>query len=89
MGEELFPVPPLGRHLTTAGVQRLLHCGLLSMLVWLLAANPGRAFYATLGGQQVYEQEVTIGAAPLIDGAYGWPDLHELVQRLQFSDTLG
>ena len=79
----------LGRRLTMAVVQRLLQCGLPSMLVWVLAANPGRAFYAMLGGQQVDEKEITIGAAPLLEVAYGWPDLRELVQRLQFSDTLG
>jgi len=79
----------LGRRLTMAVVQRLLQCGLSSMLVWVLAANPGRAFYATLGGQQIYEQEITIGAALLVEVAYGWPDLRDLVQRLQFSDTLG
>jgi GNAT superfamily N-acetyltransferase len=79
----------LGRRLTIAVVQRLLQCGLSSMLVWVLAANPRRAFYATLGGQQIYEQEITIGAAPLLEVTYGWPDLRDLVQRLQFSDTLG
>src|SRR5262249_2613558 len=79
----------LGRRLTMAVVQRLLQGGLSSMLLWVLAANPGRAFYATLGGQQVYEKTVTIGAAPLLEVAYGWPDLHDLVQRLQFSDALG
>jgi len=79
----------LGRRLTMAVLQRLLQCGLSSMLVWVLADNPGRAFYATLGGQQVDEKEITIGAAPLLEVAYGWPDLRELVQRLQFSDTLG
>ena len=79
----------LGRRLTVAVVQQLLQCGLSSMLVWVLAANPGRAFYAALGGQQVYEKRVTIGAGLLLEVAYGWPDLRELVQRLQFSDTLG
>ena len=79
----------LGRRLTMAVVQRLLQCGLSSMLVWVLAANPGRAFYATLGGQQIDEKTATIGAVPLLEVAYGWPDLRELVQRLQFSDTLG
>ena len=79
----------LGRRLTMAVIQRLLQCDLPSMLVWVLAANPGRAFYATLGGRQIYEKTATIGAAPLSEVAYGWPDLRELVQRLQFSDTLG
>jgi GNAT superfamily N-acetyltransferase len=78
----------LGRRLTMAVVQELLQCGLSSMLVWVLAANPGRTFYAVLGGQQVDEKESTIGTTPLREVAYGWPDLHELVQRLQFSDTL-
>jgi hypothetical protein len=59
------------------------------MLVWVLAANPGRAFYTALGGQQVDEKETTIGTVPLLEVAYGWPDLREFVQRLQFSDTLG
>ena len=40
----------LGRRLTMAVVKRLLQCVLPSMLVWVLASNPGRAFYATLGG---------------------------------------
>ena len=73
----------LGRHLTMAVAQRLLQCGLASMLVWVLAANPGRAFYAALGGQLVYEKNVTIGAAQLLEVAYGWPDLHDFLQRLQ------
>ena len=73
----------LGRRLTMAVVQRLLQCGLPSMLVWVLARNPGRAFYATLGGQHVDEKEVTIGAAQLVEVAYGWRDLRALVQRLQ------
>jgi GNAT superfamily N-acetyltransferase len=73
----------LGRHLTMAVVQCLLQCGLPSMLIWVLAANPGRAFYAALGGQPVYEKNVTIGAAQLLEVAYGWPDLRDVVQRLQ------
>lgn len=73
----------LGRHLTMAVVKRLLQGGLQSMLVWVLAANPGCAFYARLGGQQVYEKKITIGTAPLLEVAYGWPDLRTLVQRHQ------
>src|SRR5215470_14170692 len=70
----------LGRRLTMAVIQRLLQCGLPSMLVWVLAANPGRAFYTMLGGQQIYEKTTTIGAAQLVEVAYGWPDLRELVK---------
>jgi GNAT superfamily N-acetyltransferase len=73
----------LGRRLTTAIAQRLLQCGLPSMLIWVLAANPARAFYGSLGGQPVYEQNITIGTAQLLEVAYGWPDLHDFIQRLQ------
>jgi GNAT superfamily N-acetyltransferase len=73
----------LGRRLTTAVAQQLLQCGLPSMLIWVLDANPGRAFYDSLGGQPVYEKNVTIGTAQLLEVAYGWPDLRDFVQRLQ------
>jgi GNAT superfamily N-acetyltransferase len=73
----------LGRHLTIAVAQHLLQSGLASMLVWVLAANPGRAFYTTLGGQLVYEKNATIGTVQLLEVAYGWLDLHDFVRRLQ------
>jgi GNAT superfamily N-acetyltransferase len=75
----LYQRQGLGHRLTMAVVQQLLQYGLPSMLVWVLAANPGRAFYVTLGGQQVYEKETIIGAVPLLEVAYGWPDLRALL----------
>jgi GNAT superfamily N-acetyltransferase len=71
----------LGHQLTTAVANGLLHHGLSSMLVWVLAANPSRAFYEALGGQHVAEQEITIGAARLTEVAYGWRDVRELAVR--------
>lgn len=71
----------LGQQLTRAVVNGLLQHGLSSMLVWVLAANPSRAFYETLGGQQVAEQEITIGAARLTEVAYGWRDIRGLATR--------
>jgi GNAT superfamily N-acetyltransferase len=72
----------LGRQLTGAVVNRLLHHGLSSMLVWVLAANPYGAFYEALGGQYVREQEITISGAQLNEVAYGWLDLKELAERI-------
>jgi GNAT superfamily N-acetyltransferase len=72
----------LGRQLTEAVVNGLLRHGLLSMLVWVLAANPCRAFYEALGGQQVAAQEITIGTARLTEVAYGWHDIGEIVARV-------
>ncbi|NOT55046.1 MAG: GNAT family N-acetyltransferase [Deltaproteobacteria bacterium] len=71
----------LGRQLTQAVVTGLLQHGLSSMLVWVLADNPSRAFYEALGGQYVTEQEVTIGSARLTEVAYGWSDIRELATR--------
>jgi GNAT superfamily N-acetyltransferase len=68
----------LGRQLMRATVNGLLQHGLPSMLVWVLAANSSRAFYEALGGQQVAEQEITIGAARLTEVAYGWRDIRGL-----------
>jgi GNAT superfamily N-acetyltransferase len=71
----------IGRHLTMAVVNRLLHEGASSMLVWVLAANPSRAFYEALGGQQVSEKSVTIGGVPCVEVAYGWLDLRGLATQ--------
>jgi GNAT superfamily N-acetyltransferase len=71
----------LGRQLMQAVVNGLLQHGLLSMLVWVLDANPSRAFYEALGGQYVTEQGITIGTARLTEFAYGWRDIRELVSR--------
>jgi GNAT superfamily N-acetyltransferase len=68
----------LGRQLMRAVANGLLHHGLPSMLVWVLAANPSHAFYEALGGQYVAEQEITIGAARLTEVAYGWRDIRGL-----------
>jgi GNAT superfamily N-acetyltransferase len=68
-----------GRRLALAVASHLLRGNLTSMLVWVLAENPARSFYATLGGQQVYEKTETIGGARLVEVAYGWRDLRALV----------
>jgi L-amino acid N-acyltransferase YncA len=68
----------IGRRLTAAIVERLIQAGITSMLIWVLAKNPSRAFYEALGGHQVHEKEVTIGGATLAEVAYGWRDLHAL-----------
>ncbi|MBM4257936.1 MAG: GNAT family N-acetyltransferase [Deltaproteobacteria bacterium] len=68
----------VGRQLFQAVVDGLLQHGLSTMLVWVLADNPARAFYETLGGQYVTEQEIMIGNAQLKEVAYGWRDIHGL-----------
>ena len=62
----------IGRQLTVAAARRLLQQGFRSMLVWVLAENPSRAFYEALGAEH-----------PIEDGKenytrYVWRDLPRL-----------
>jgi L-amino acid N-acyltransferase YncA len=69
----------IGGQLAQAIVKRLVQEGFQSMLVWVLANSPSQDFYSALGGQRVYEQEITIGEARLVEVAYGWWDIREFV----------
>jgi len=69
----------LGRQLTRAVVRRLADRGLCSMLVWVLADNPSRAFYECLGGVVVRTQPTEIGGLSLEEVAYGWGDTGPLL----------
>jgi len=50
------------------------------MLVWVLAENPSRAFYDALGGIVVNSKMIEIGGRELQEVAYGWSDIHPLVE---------
>jgi L-amino acid N-acyltransferase YncA len=69
----------LGRALTVAVARRLAEAGMRSMLVWVLADNPSRAFYTALGGREVGEKSVEIGGKALTEIAYGWDDVGGLL----------
>jgi hypothetical protein len=55
-----------------------------SLLVWVLADNPARKFYEALGGQYVYDKQVSIGNARLVEVAYGWRNARILVAPTQW-----
>lgn len=71
----------VGRRLVDAAARRLAADGLRSLLVWALADNPYRGFYAALGGAPVLEREITIEGQPLTEIGYGWPDIQALIAR--------
>ena len=73
----------IGRGLMQAVARSLVDAGTDSMLVWVLAENPSRAFYQSLGGQYVREKPITIGDVTLTEVAYGWRDLQSLMNPLQ------
>lgn len=68
----------IGKQLTQTLVERMMNEGISSMLVWVLAENPSRPFYEAMGGQQLYQKEIEIGGAKLIEVAYGWLDISTL-----------
>ncbi len=70
----------VGRELLRACARHLLAQGVASLLIWVLAENPSRGFYAHLGGQPLGEQEIEIGGARLREVAYGWSDLSTLAE---------
>lgn len=69
----------IGRQLVSRVAAHLVRHEMPSMLVWVLAENPSRGFYETLGGQVVDGQSIEIGGARLPEVAYGWPDIVPLV----------
>ncbi len=76
---EGYQLKGIGGQMVQIIAKRLMQEGLHSWLVWVLASNPSRDFYSALGGQRVYEKEITIGEARLVEVAYGWLDIGELV----------
>lgn len=65
----------IGSQLFKAVIMRLLGIGIKTMMVWVLAENPSKKFYESLGGEQIYEKVITIDEAELKEIAYGWKDI--------------
>ena len=73
----------IGRQLIATVALRLKQQGHNAMLVWVLAANPYRSFYETLGSCQIGEKEADIGGEKLVEIAYGWQDLGVFTKMLK------
>lgn len=71
----------VGRCLMAVCARKLIDQGFGAGLVWALEDNrAARAFYEALGGQLLScNKPITIGGTPLIEVAYGWPDLGVLL----------
>ncbi len=68
-----------GRALLRALAAELAARGNRSLLLWVLANNPARAFYEHLGGAVVGERQEKVSGAVLNEVAYGWSDLRALL----------
>lgn len=71
----------IGRMLVEASVISLLVNGLESMLIWVLRDNPSRRFYEAMGGKFLREQGIEIRGQRLMEVAYGWDNLRNLVKK--------
>ncbi len=65
----------VGRQLTSALFERLLHNGKRSALIWVIRANPSRFFYEHLGGKFVLTRRIRVGGEMVEAIAYGWSDV--------------
>ncbi len=65
----------IGRGLLRGLFDCLLARGMESAMVWVLADNPSRFFYETMGGRRVAERDERLWGTVLGEAAYGWPDL--------------
>jgi len=72
----------VGRVLFVSLVRAFIENRSKSMIVWVLAKNPYRRFYESLGGLYIRSQEIQIGGSSFEEVAYGWTDLKGLLEAL-------
>ena len=70
----------IGKRLVAACVGHLIQeLSAGTMLIWVIAENPYRRFYETLGGKLVREITREIGGKMIAEAGYGWEDIHRLL----------
>ncbi|MCY3544931.1 MAG: GNAT family N-acetyltransferase [Chloroflexi bacterium] len=70
----------LGRRLLISVAERLLDDAKSSFFLWVFEENhSARRFYESLGGELADRMEVNIGGVVLVEVAYGWNDIEQLV----------
>ena len=69
----------IGRRLFAGVAERLEQSGCASLMLWVLEANPARAWYERLGGHLIGRQYINLGdegqPVTACEVAYGWPDI--------------
>jgi ribosomal protein S18 acetylase RimI-like enzyme len=65
----------LGRRLLCALFAALRGAGVSGAYLWVLAGNPARFFYETMGGTRIAERQESFAGTLLDEIAYGWTDL--------------
>ena len=71
----------VGRRLAIAAAQGMLNAGMTSMMLWVLEDNRNaRRFYEALGGAAVDRKSIQIGGVELVEIAYGWRNVRNLLR---------
>jgi ribosomal protein S18 acetylase RimI-like enzyme len=69
----------IGRRLVAACVGHLTgRLAFETMLIWVIAENPYRKFYESLGGRMIGEKSKEIGGKLISEVSYGWEEIHKL-----------
>jgi ribosomal protein S18 acetylase RimI-like enzyme len=72
----------IGRELVAACVQHLIQqLSFETMLIWVIAENPYRRFYESLGGKWVREKTKEIGGKMIAEVGYGWEEIRKLAEK--------
>ncbi|HSL44762.1 MAG TPA: GNAT family N-acetyltransferase [Anaerolineales bacterium] len=70
----------MGKALVAACVQYLIgELAARTMLIWVIAENPYRKFYESLGGKRVREKKQEIGGKMILEAGYGWDEIDQLL----------
>ncbi|MSO75241.1 MAG: GNAT family N-acetyltransferase [Alphaproteobacteria bacterium] len=69
-----------GRALLGAAFTQLRQAGFCAAIVWVLAENPARFFYAAMGARQIGVRTERLFGVDLAQEAYGWPQLEGAMQ---------
>lgn len=69
----------VGRCLLRGAAEHLLERGCRSAFLWVLRDNPSRWFYQRLGGRPVLDATIRIAGRDLIQTAYVWDPIEQLL----------
>ncbi len=70
----------IGKELVKLIVEWLAARQIYTMIVWVLADNPARAFYEKLGGKYLRSQPLELGQYTVQEVAYGWDNIKDWLE---------
>ncbi len=77
----------IGRKLMQVVAERLAQSGLPTMLIWVLAENPGCRFYKVCGGKAVRKRPFDFGGKTFDEIGYGWLDTRVVLAKAASDDS--